>query len=158
VAIKTLWPVDHSCGHGQDHDLGDKRPSKQAGSARWLARKDCSDCWRSQRDKERDAWLAQRRAEEAEAIGRWERLAEMPALERSDKAALWGSQVRHQLLTAAHDHRTDRGLGDEIFTATVQAPARKITTASWWIDQRDADTEDIAELVADAATSAGNPN
>lgn len=43
MAIKTTWPVEHTCGHREDHDLSGKRPSERAGYARWLATKDCTD-------------------------------------------------------------------------------------------------------------------
>jgi hypothetical protein len=33
----------------------------------------------------------------------------------------------------------------------VEDPARRINSASWWIDQRDAAPEDVPELVADGA-------
>jgi len=55
------------------------------------------------------------------------------------------------------------GLSDEQFATRVETPARHVTSASWWIDQRDAETADIEELVADAASSdmaraCGNPS
>ena len=72
MAIKTVWSVGHSCEHEHDHDLGDKRPSERASYARWLATRECSDCWRANRDKaagkDRETWLAERRAEEASQI------------------------------------------------------------------------------------------
>lgn len=43
MAIKTTWPVEHTCGHREDHELSAKRPSERAGYARWLTTEDCSD-------------------------------------------------------------------------------------------------------------------
>jgi hypothetical protein len=156
VAIKTVWPVEHSCEHEQDHDLGDKRPSERASYARWLATKECSDCWRANRvmadGKDRETWLAERRGEEASQIEAWERRAEMPVLDGSDKAVEWGRRVRFQLMCSAYQHAQNNGGADDDFAIETEVPARKVTSASWWIDQRDTDPADVSELVIDAAS------
>jgi hypothetical protein len=157
VAVKTTWPVEHSCGHDEDHDLSERRPSERAGYARWLAGRECSQCWSAKRDrqnaKDRDKFVAERRAEESAAAEAWEQAAGMPALDgRSEKAAEWGRRVRHQLMVAAHEHAAGIGVSDDDFAEQVETPARKITAASWWIDQREAAGEDVAELVQDGAT------
>ena len=78
----------------------------------------------------------------------------MPALDgRSDKAVEWGRRVRHQLMVAAHEHATGIGVADDDFAEQVETPARRIRWASWWIDQREAEGEDVAELVQDGAAS-----
>jgi hypothetical protein len=134
-----------------------KRPSERAGRARWLAGKECSDCWRAKRDKDRSAAraerLAQRRQEEAPKVEAWEKAADMPALDGSDKTVDWGGRVRHQLMVAAHEYAQSIGVSDEDFAEQVEAPARKVTSAAWWIDQRDAPAEDVAELVLDSAST-----
>jgi hypothetical protein len=156
VAIKTVWRVAHSCGHGHDHDLGDKRPSERAGYANWLATKECSECWRAERDQRngqsRQAWLAQRRAEEAAEIETWEHRGGMPGLDGSDKAVRWARRVRYELIVAGHDHAATVGVSDDAFAAAVEDAARKVTSASWWIDQRFTDAADVAELIADGAS------
>jgi len=74
----------------------------------------------------------------------------MPPLEGSDKAVEWARKVRHQLMAGAFD---DMGsLDDADFTEQIEAPARTVMSASWWIDQRDADPSDLAELLADAVS------
>ena len=153
MAVRITWDVEHACGHGQAHDLSSKRVSDRAGFARWLAGRDCTDCWTRERDtatgRDRDAWLAERRAEELSAVDTWEAKAGMPPLEGSDKAVEWARKVRHQLLAAAFDNM---GCPDDAdFTEQIEAPARMVVSASWWIDQRDADPSDLAELLADAA-------
>jgi hypothetical protein len=37
----------------------------------------------------------------------------------------------------------------EQFAAIIEAPARSVTCASWWIDRRDTDPADTEELMAD---------
>lgn len=162
MPVKTTWTVEHVCGHEQDHDLADRRPSDRASFARWLASKKCSACWRAARDKtngkEREAWVAERRATEAAEIEAWERHGGWPALDGSEKQVEWARRVRRDLLTACHDWWLDEGPSEDDFASQVEKPARGILSAHWWIDQRDAAPEDLAELVADGAAGEGeNP-
>jgi len=154
MAIKTEWTVTHECGHDQDHDLSAKKAADRAGFARWLATKECSDCWRASQGQSQDkeAWLAERRAEEAKVIAQWEGKSEMPSLDGSEKAVEWGRRVRYQLMSSAYDYALESGLEESEFIDAVETPARRITRASWWIDQRDMDPADVPELV-DSATS-----
>ena len=163
MAVKTVWPIHHQCGHDQDHDLSEKRASERAGFARWLASRDCAECWRMSREaKETRASQAQfteRSGHRAHRITLWERRSRMPRLEGSDKAIEWARRVRFDLLTAAYACvDTENG-----FVVSVEEPAKSITSASWWIDQRDADPESLSELVLDAAgdcvtnTGSGSP-
>jgi hypothetical protein len=159
MAIKTEWPVEHVCGHEEDHDLSEKRPSERAGYARWLTTKDCSGCWHATKDAEsgtnNETWLAERRAEEADAIRTWEERAAMCALDGSDKSVPWGARVRYELLSSAHDfHVANDTMSDEEYAARFEAPARTVTSASWWIDQRDTEPADLEELLTDVASDA----
>lgn len=155
MAVKTAWPVEHDCGHEQHHDLSGKRPSQRAGYARWLAGRDCTACWQAERDQAREtekaAWVAERREDEVRRAAAWEQQTAMPELGGSERAIGWARRVRHHLLAGAHDHATSAGVSDEDFSARVEEPARKITSASWWIDQKGTAADDVAEVVADAA-------
>jgi hypothetical protein len=139
--------------------MADKRPSERASYARWLATKECSDCWRANRDKaagkDREAWLAQRRTGETNQIETWERRADMAVLDGSEKAVEWGRRVRFQLISSAYQHAQNNGATDDEFAIGTEVPARKVTSASWWIDQRDTDPADVSELVVDAASDPG---
>ena len=157
MAIKTMWLVEHHCGDDETHDLSGRRPSELAGYARWLKSKDCSACWRGSRGNDsgtdNETWLAERRAEEAISIRTWERRSAMCELDGSDKSVPWGARVRHQLLTAAHGlYVGDAGMSDDDFADRFEVPARTITSASWWIDQRDTDSVDVEELLADVSS------
>lgn len=156
MAIKTLWPVGHSCGHTQDHDLSGKRPSERAGYANWLGTKECTDCGRAGRDqrteRDKEAWLAQRRTEEAAAIETWEQRCAMPALDGSQKAVAWARRVRYQLVVGGAEHAETAGMSVDDYLAQLEPALYKVTSASWWIDQRDSASEDLAELVEDAAS------
>jgi len=151
VPVKTTWNLTHACVHCGEHDLSAKRPSERAGYARWLAAKDCAECWKATRDRqaarERDGWLAERRAAVLAGIEAWEVFADMPVLEGSDKATGWARHVRYQLLAAAHG---TLDLSDDEFAARIEAPARRLDSVSWWIDQRDTEPIELEKLVGDA--------
>jgi hypothetical protein len=42
-------------------------------------------------------------------------------------------------------------MSESDYEARFEAPARSVTSASWWIDQRDTDPSDIEELLIDIA-------
>ncbi|MFI8440202.1 hypothetical protein ACIGKG_06215 [Streptomyces rochei] len=146
--------MEHACSHRVDHGLSNRPADKRAGFARWLASKDCTDCWKAARDADsasKDKWLAEKRAEEQEAAAAWAKQFEMPPLEGPEKALDWGERSRHQLMTAAHTVLVVEGSWDEADWAELEEKARSITRAGWWIDQRDSEGTDLLELL-DAAT------
>lgn len=153
MAVKTVWEVTYRCGHTEDKDLSGKAADQRAGFAKWLSEKsDCTACWRRSRDKDsaadRATFFAQLDAERTA----WEQVTQMPALDGSEKQIPWASRIRHSLLTKAFEaFESD----DAAFAVTFEDPARAITAARWWIDQKDADPADLPELF-EAAGSAGD--
>jgi hypothetical protein len=161
MAVKTVWPITYSCGHSDARDLSAKSADQRAGYARWLGDKECTDCWRSTQGDSGDRltteqWIAQKRTEEAAARTEWEQQSLMPPLEGSDKATDWGHRSRHNVLSAAYEELVMNGsMSDEDWEKIIEEPARRISGASWWIDNRDASPGDVAELIdASAQTSA----
>jgi len=156
VTVKATWAVQHECGHTQDHDLSAKPAGDRAGLASWLASKDCSTCWRAKQPgfdpRSKEEWLAERRAAESAEVEAWETKAGMLPLSGSDKSVDWGRRVRRDVLSDAFEFA---GPTEDEFESTVLVPARTITRASWWIDQREADPADIEELVTTATSGAG---
>ncbi|MEU7719128.1 hypothetical protein [Streptomyces tibetensis] len=55
MAVRTHWTVEHTCSHSVDHDLSNRPADKRAGFARWLASKDCTDCWKAARDADSES-------------------------------------------------------------------------------------------------------
>jgi hypothetical protein len=153
VAVQTTWEVLHHCGHKETHDLSSRRVSERAGYARWLARKDCTECWRHSQHNASSAGLPERRAAELVEVESWENWTEMPPLEGSDRAVDWGRRIRYELLCSAW---CALRLPGEAFRDRIEAPARAVRSASWWIDQRECEATDLEELLADAATSAAS--
>ncbi|MFF8481990.1 hypothetical protein [Streptomyces antibioticus] len=146
--------MEHACSHSVDHDLSNRPADRRAGFTRWLASKDCTDCWKAARDADsasKEEWLATKRAEDQEAAATWAKQFDMPDLEGPEKALDWGGRSRHRLMTAAHTALVAEGTVDEADWAELEEKARGITRAGWWIDQRDADGTDLLELL-EAAT------
>ncbi|GAQ51619.1 hypothetical protein PV332_18715 [Streptomyces scabiei] len=150
MAVRTTWKIVHSCGHEVAHNLSDRPADRRAGFARWLAERDCTDCWKAARDADtesKEEWLAAKRAAEQEAAVAWAKQFDMPPLEGWAKALEWGERSRHQLMTAAHTELVVEGTWDEADWAELEEKARSITAAGWWIDQRDAEGTDLLELL-----------
>lgn len=55
MAVRTQWTVEHACSHQMVHDLSGRPADKRAGFARWLAAKDCTDCWKAARDADTES-------------------------------------------------------------------------------------------------------
>ncbi|MFD3580879.1 hypothetical protein [Streptomyces sp. NPDC058683] len=156
MPVRTQWTVQHACGHDVVHDLSGRSADRRAGFARWLAARDCSDCWKASRDtgtESKEEWLAAKRAAEQEAAVAWAAQFDMPRLEGPERALEWGERSRHQLVTAAHTALVVEGSWDEADWAELEERARSVTRAGWWIDQRDAEGTDLLELL-DAAGEA----
>ncbi|MFJ7278303.1 hypothetical protein [Kitasatospora sp. NPDC098663] len=157
MPVKTEWAVTHSCGHEHTHDLSARPADRRAGYARWLASRDCTDCWRAQRDGNRDeeraAWIAARRAEEQEAATEWAERYGMPPLSGPASVLDWGERCRHQLVTASYQTLVTEGDLTEERWRQVEDLARTVDRAGWWVDQREAAPGDLPELL-DAATDA----
>jgi hypothetical protein len=157
MAIRTTWPVAHACGHTTSHDLSSKPADKRAGLARWLSRKDCTNCWRSaQADAEtrpsKQEWLTQQRVQQSAAIADWEQQRAMQDLDGSAKTRDWAARSRRWLLPAAYQAHVGSGAMPEAqFDAVIETPANRITDASWWIDNRNTDPDDIQELLEAAS-------
>lgn len=157
--LKTIWPIDHTCGHHADRDLSDRPADRRAGFAEWLARQECTDCWRASNEgdeQDKAAWLKAKRAEEQTASEAWSEQYRMPPLEGTERAVPWGVRCRHQILTNAYTALVTEGTTSEAEWAEIQENARTVTRAGWWIDQRSSEPEDLTELLR-AATGADRP-
>lgn len=105
MAVKTIWPIDHTCGHHADRDLSDRPAHCRADFAEWLARQECTDCWRASNEgdeQDKAAWLKAKRAEEQTASEAWSEQYRMPPLEGTERAVSWGVRCRHQILADAY--------------------------------------------------------
>ncbi|MFF2819381.1 hypothetical protein ACFVT9_28140 [Kitasatospora cineracea] len=159
MAVKKVWTIAHSCGHESERDLGDRPADRRAGYADWLARQECTDCWRAAKDgdeADKAAWLAAKRAAEQAESDAWSEQYRMPPLEGTERGIAWGVRCRHQLLTAAYTSLVLEGGLPEADWKQVEERARTVTRAGWWIDQRASEPGDLQELL-EAATAADRP-
>jgi len=164
LTVKKIWTIDHlPCGHQSEADLSARPADQRAGYARWLAKRECTDCWREthQRDAAAtSAWLESKRTQEREAAQDWAKRFRMPPLDGPERAIVWASTVRHQLVTGAYTALVAEGALDEADWQELEDRARTVTRAGWWIDQREADPADLPELleaVADSDRTTENP-
>ncbi|MFC9331982.1 hypothetical protein [Kitasatospora sp. NPDC057015] len=164
MPVKTTWAVTHACSHDADHDLSSRPADQRAGYARWLAGRDCTNCWRAQREgnsaADRAAWLEKKRAEEQQAASWWAAKFRMPPLDGPERALAWGERSRHQLMTNAYRALVAEGELGESGWQEIEDQARTVDRAGWWIDQREAAPGDLPELLAaatDADRSTENP-
>jgi hypothetical protein len=159
MAVKTIWQIAHSCGHQAERDLSDRAADRRAGFAEWLAKQECTDCWRAAKEgNERDkaAWLEAKRAEEQAESDAWSQQYRMPPLDGTERAVAWGVRCRHQILAAAYTSLVLEGDTGEAEWEEIEETARTITRAGWWIDQRSSEPDDLPELLQ-AATEAERP-
>lgn len=159
MAVKKLWTIEHACGHTSEADLSGRLADRRAGYARWLAARDCTQCWRASPNRDgvaRDDWLAQKREEEQLAAEEWSEQCRMPPLEGTERAAAWAVRCRHQLVTAAYTALVVEGTTSEAEWEAVEELIRQVSGAGWWLDQRDADPADLPELL-EAASVADQP-
>lgn len=159
ITVPVHWDVTHACGHTVQADLAHKKADERAGFARWLAGRDCTDCWRASTADSRDtsAWLAERRASELAEADAWAEKFRMPALDGTPRAVAWAARCRHRLITDAYASLVvDGNLGDPGWE-DVEEAARSVTRAGWWIDNRESAPADLPELLA-AATGSDRPN
>lgn len=156
MAVKTIWPVQYTCGHTENRDLSDKPAGKRASSAKWFGEHlVCSRCFKKQNgsdesDAERDAW----HAKEAEQIREDAERDGLPIdLVGTEKQVPWALRIRAELIRGAYEALVQEGeLSDADFEEQVLVPARPIDRARWWIDNKDADAADLPELLADPGT------
>ncbi|MEU4180801.1 hypothetical protein [Streptomyces sp. NPDC026589] len=159
MAVKTIWPITHSCGHHTARDLSGRAADRRAGFAEWLAKQECTDCWRTAKEgdeQDKAAWLEAKRAKEQAESEAWSEQYRMPPLEGTERAVAWGVRCRHQVLAAAYTALVLEGETDEREWEAIEEAARLVTRAGWWIDQRSSEPGDLAELLQ-AATEADRP-
>ncbi|WP_441245289.1 hypothetical protein [Kitasatospora sp. McL0602] len=159
MAVKKVWKITHSCGHHSERDLGNRPADRRAGFADWLAKQDCTDCWRAAKDgdeADKAAWLEAKRAAEQAESDAWSEQYRMPPLEGTDKGRAWGVRCRHQVLAAAYTALVLEAGMSEAAWEQIEERARTVTRAGWWIDQRASDPGDLEELL-DAAVDTDRP-
>lgn len=150
MSIPTIQTITHKCGHSEDRDLSDVAAGQRAGKAAWWAGRPCFTCFRKNSSRKLSKEVqSERDALRQEALDDQAR-SNLPILRGSDKQTPWATEIRFKLLRDAYEELVqDGGQSEADFEDTVLEPARGIGRAKWWIDNRDATSEMIIELLAD---------
>lgn len=147
MAVATEYEIDFSCGHTETRDLSYKPAGDRQGLANWLSKKGtCSECFKKQKGKED---LEERMQE----VTAGKQRLELPDLGGSEKQVKWGELNRDKLIRAAHEELTEGDapeMTEDEFEARILVHARRINRAGWWMDNKDAEVEDLEELVSTA--------
>jgi hypothetical protein len=156
MAIATSLSIKYKCGHTQATDLSAIPAGRRKSHAYGLGKnRICGRCFSKDNAEGRAAFLAQRNAQALAEAESFENDHEIPPLTGSEKQLSWGTRTRYELLSKAFEDLT---VGDEAlmtyeeFEARILAPSRNVLRASWWIDNKEAEVEDIEELVSTAVT------
>lgn len=151
MAVQTTFDITFQCGHTEQRDLSDRPAGKRKSFANWLSQQDeCSACWR---ENNRDKINEKRR----EAALQNQKALDLPDLEGSEAQLEWAPIFRNNMVMNAHEElvRGDNAaMTEEQFEERVLDPARKIVNAGWWMDNVDAEPEDLEELVTTALDDA----
>lgn len=144
MAIKTHYDIKFACGHKESRDLSEREAGKRASFAAWLAKQDCGGCFRK-KNGEVD------RLNRIEKATAFEQDCRLDPLRGSEAQLKWAPIIRMDLLVRAHKHLViDEEVSEEEFDERVLNFTRKIGHARWWFDNKDADGEDVEELVSTA--------
>lgn len=149
MAIKTHYEIKFSCGHKETKDLSDRPAGKRASFAKWAERQKCSKCYRQE-------GMETHRAEQLVDADAFAERCQLEALQGSDAQLKWAPIFRHRILGRAHELLVmEQGVTEEEFDERILNFARKISRAGWWMDQVEAEAEDVEELVTTAFHDSG---
>lgn len=144
--------ITHVCGHAQARDLSTDPATKRAAKAKWWATQTCTACLKAQPRRRMPVSRevqAERDRRKQEALADQE-ASNLPPLHGSEKQLDWALRVRFELIqTAYEDLVQSEALTEDEFDAQVLVPARRVSTARWWLDVKDNSTEDLIRDLAD---------
>lgn len=154
MAISTSVSIKYKCGHTQSTDLAYVPAGKRKSHAFGLGKnRVCTKCFTKENEAGRAEWLHTKNAEELAEAEVFEESYGLAPITGSEKQLAWGTRSRHKLLATALEELTTgenppMDMGE--FESGILSPARRIVQASWWINNSDAESEDIEELVTTA--------
>jgi hypothetical protein len=131
MAVETIWPIDPTCGHHADRDLSDRPADRRAGFAEWLARQECTDCWRSSNEgneQDKAAWLVEARRG-ADCVRSMVRAVPDASPGGTERAVPWDVRCRHHILSNAYTALVTEGTTSEAEWAEIEESARTVARA-----------------------------
>lgn len=156
MAIATSLSIKYKCGHSQSTDLSKVPAGRRKQHAYGLGKnRVCGRCFTNGNAEGREKFLAERNAQTLAEAESFENDHDIPPLTGSEKQLSWGHRSRYEILAKALEELTageDASMTEADFETRILVPARSVLRASWWIDNQDAEAEDIEELVSTAVT------
>jgi hypothetical protein len=142
------YTVERACGHEETVVLFGKMKDREWRLEKVEPSKLCSECWQKEVERKREE-ETKKAAEEAKESG-------LPELTGSEKQVAWAERIRIQLLSGLEElaarmaERPENmkkvGITLEQVDEAMKAIQQK-TSASWWIDHRDAGAYNLAEIM-----------
>lgn len=150
MTIATSADIDYKCGHSDTRDLSAIPAGQRAGRIEWLSGRPCFECFKRTAKKGLSKGLKAERAEfHEDALADQERSG-LPPLQGSGKQVSWATDERYKLLKAAYEDLVQsEGMSEPEFEEAILEIARRIAGARWWIDNREATSTELIELLKD---------
>lgn len=146
MAIATKYPITFTCGHKMTADLASVPAGKRASRAHWMSKNQvCGKCFKAKSLED----LGKENQQTLLDADVFEQEHDLPELTGSEKQIPWATRVRYQLLAEGLEELD----GDTEKTEELMAAARTITRSGWWIDYKDADADEIFEVVTTGAVT-----
>lgn len=144
MAVAAKYKIKFTCGHFEIKDLSATPAGKRVNKASWMGQNfTCNKCFKAKGSEE----LAKNNAQTLAEAEAFEQEHDLPELTGSDKQIPWATRVRYQLLADGMDELQ----GDDEQIEELLHAARTITRSGWWIDYKDADPDEVHEVVTTGA-------
>ncbi len=159
MPIPTEFEITFGCRHVGVIDLAELPADARAGRLAFLQDKGvCGDCFEATRAKRRELeqqrWVKDRRAEEAAEATEWSHREGYVPLTGSVKQVAFATRVRFDLMRELYGWAVEDG-ADPVAYERVEATAKNIDQARWWLDQRTivGQSSDLIELLEAAGAT-----
>lgn len=157
MPIATEFEITFGCGHVGTIDLSALPADRRGGRLDYLQDKGlCGDCFEATREKrrelERKSWVTAKRKEEDAEASAWASRDGYAPLSGSAKQAAFANRVRYDLMRQLYEWAVQEE-HDPAGYERVEATAKGVDTARWWLDQRGlvGSPRDLIELLDAAA-------
>lgn len=152
MPVPTEFEIDYSCGHTETKDLSDLPAGSRRGRVKFLEEKgNCFECYKKSNKKKDAAEFKKYVKQQVKQAKIDSEELELPDLEGTDKQIDWATQIRIELIETAREHLVEEKISEGEFDSKILEPARRIGSASWWINNRESEPDELEELVNDVA-------
>jgi hypothetical protein len=153
MPIETEFELTFGCGHVGTIDLSALPTDRRGGRIAYMKDKGvCGDCFEATREKrralDRRNWVTAKRKEEDAEAAAWATRDGYAPLTGSAKQVPFAARVRYDLMHQLYEWAVQDEHDPDGY-ARVEAIAKGVDTARWWLDQRPlvTDSGTISDLV-----------